>query len=232
MKIRTVTFTGADDGSKHKELYEISRDYPFVEWGILFSESQEGHKRFPSIKWILDLIEQANVEMKLSAHLCGKWLRRLLVGYFEIPEQHNDALKAFARMQLNFHADLLITNNFSMSSILRAMNKEFIFQIDGRNQNIYQCAKDLGVKAFPFFDLSHGAGRLPENWESPLDEIYCGYAGGLGPTNLDEQLNIIEDKVGDREIWIDMETNVRSGPFDLLDMRKVMNAIKIAEKWI
>ena len=36
------------------------------------------------------------------------------------------------------------------------------------------------------------------------------YAGGLGPDNLEEELKRIEEVAGDRTIWIDMETKVRS----------------------
>ena len=37
MKLTKVTLTGADDFTDPKRLIEISREYPFVEWGILFS---------------------------------------------------------------------------------------------------------------------------------------------------------------------------------------------------
>ncbi len=47
MKIDKVTLTGADDSVRPAELVEISQQYPLVEWGILFSKSQQGTARFP-----------------------------------------------------------------------------------------------------------------------------------------------------------------------------------------
>lgn len=54
------------------------------------------------------------------------------------------------------------------------------------------------------FDTSSGFGILPEKWPELLPELYCGYAGGLGPDNLQEQLEKIESVIGDNEIWVDM----------------------------
>ena len=39
-------------------------------------------------------------------------------------------------------------------------------------------------------DKSGGAGIVPEEWSEPI-AWYNGYAGGLGPQNLEEQLSLI-----------------------------------------
>src|SRR5262245_10120922 len=49
-------------------------------------------------------------------------------------------------------------------------------------------------------------GVVPAHWPAPIEGVYCGYAGGLGPDTLQEPLEKIATKVGDRTIWIDMET--------------------------
>jgi hypothetical protein len=228
MKIKTITFTGADDYTSIRDLYGISKRYPFVEWGILFSKSQEAAQRFPGIKWIHSLVSADLEGINLSAHLCGSWLRDILLGNYNIPQKHSDVLRAFKRVQLNTHGEEHHIGRFA--DILKAMNKQFIFQIDKVNDHIYRKARTDGVQAYPFFDLSHGAGQLPEKWDRPLDEVYCGYAGGLGPHNLQDALEVIAMIVGDRTIWIDMETHVRTdGEFDL---DKVQQCIKIAERWM
>ena len=228
MKISTITFTGADDKTNIGRLHEISALHPFVEWGILFSRTQEGSPRFPSLEWMRIFAPPSGIPMNLSAHLCGGWLRELLAGAYHIPEGHSTLLGYFNRVQLNFHDESQTFGTQGMY-LMKAMNKDFIFQIDGTNTHIYRYMKDKEVRAFPFFDLSHGAGHIPETWDSPLDETYCGYAGGLGPHNLEQQLHAIEGVVGDRSIWVDMETHVRTnGEFDL---DKVQQCIDIARRW-
>jgi hypothetical protein len=114
-------------------------------------------------------------------------------------------------------------------------SKEFIFQYDNINPAIHVAAA-AGVNCSALFDLSHGQGILPEQWPDTLPNIKCGYAGGLGPDNLEDQIISIEQKSGDTPIWIDMETKVRTDREDLglsiFDMNKVEECLKIAAKFI
>jgi len=34
MKLRHITFTGADDNTNLSEILDISKKYPFIEWGF------------------------------------------------------------------------------------------------------------------------------------------------------------------------------------------------------
>jgi hypothetical protein len=81
------------------------------------------------------------------------------------------------------------------------------------------------------FDLSHGAGVLPETWPKPLT-IPCGYAGGLSPEIVARQIERVSALVGDKHIWIDAETKLRS-PNDLLfDLEKVRTFLEVAKPWV
>ena len=80
MKINQVTLTGADDSVRPAHLIEISREYPFVEWGLLFSKSQQGTARFPSLNWLQELNHVAEGQnLNLCAHLCGLGVRDLIM---------------------------------------------------------------------------------------------------------------------------------------------------------
>jgi len=62
-------------------------------------------------------------------------------------------------------------------------------------------------------DESKGTGILPERWPVPPTDYSIGYAGGIGPDNIKFVLETIQEVVvpHDREdIWIDMETRLRS----------------------
>src|SRR5262245_5353667 len=76
-----VTFTGADDSIEPEDLAEISKQYPFVEWGILFSKSQQGTPRCPSERWLRKFaaVMIQNPAAQLSAHLCGRWVREFVL---------------------------------------------------------------------------------------------------------------------------------------------------------
>ena len=96
-----------------------------------------------------------------------------------------------------------------------------------RSRRVWIAAVGAGVNCSTLFDLSHGAGVLPEQWPKPLPGIRCGYAGGLSPDNIKEQLTLISAAVGDTPIWIDMETHVRSNNDRLFDLGKVEQVLKV-----
>jgi len=53
MKLDRVTITGADNSVENMhEIFDLSQQFPFVEWGILVSHSSVGKPRFPSLMWI------------------------------------------------------------------------------------------------------------------------------------------------------------------------------------
>lgn len=62
MEIKIVTITGADDNTNHSDMINISKDFPFVEWGILFSSSRQGSERYPSIEWVNELMNVKNAK--------------------------------------------------------------------------------------------------------------------------------------------------------------------------
>ena len=68
-------------------------------------------------------------------------------------------------------------------------------------------------------------------WQK-LDSVPMGYAGGLGPDTLAEQLPKIAEATGDRTIWIDMESKVRSEDDQQFDLDKVRACLEISKSWV
>ena len=96
MKLERMTVTGADDMTNVKGMIELSKEYRFLEWGILFPLS--GGSRFPTSEWFAHLLEEkGKTPMNLSAHLCGGDLDDALENKSKIN------LDEFKRIQLNFH---------------------------------------------------------------------------------------------------------------------------------
>lgn len=229
MILDRVTFTGADDSVDPLELVEISAAFPFVEWGILFSLSHQGQPRYPSRPWIDRLADAATPGMNFSAHLCGRWAREMVV---EADNTWGVAYETslFRRIQINFHGRYHHRHPHFIFLLEAHFEKQFILQCDGVNDHWVKEAAEKSL-CVPLFDTSGGKGLLPKTWPKPWKGVYCGYAGGLGPQNVTEQLEIIRNLGGNQHFWIDMERRVRSADdavFDLSKVRAVLEKVKAA----
>lgn len=231
MKISTITFTGADDRTDQSVMQAISDEFPRVEWGILFSRGNRGMSRYPKLSWLAELIK-THPGIHLSAHLCGQYVRDLLAGDFG--QFDMDWSSSFKRIQVNFHG--IKVDDTQAEAFLGGLasydqTHEWILQMDGVNENIYWAAKAQAIRVFPLFDLSGGDGVTPDTWPTPTAD-FCGYAGGLGPHNLEEQLKKIEGIVdSDDPIWIDFETWVRNDK-DEFCFDRIRQCLEIARPYM
>ncbi len=231
MKITKVTMTGADDSVTPESLIELSNKYPFVEWGILFSQNRFGSNRFPSVEW-LSTLQHVSDGRYFSAHFCGHIVNETLYGGDSFIKVLGSVWGIFQRVQINTHG---IEHAFKPNSMVTLLNsypeKQYIFQYDNQNVPILAYSSAMDVNCAALFDMSHGAGILPEEWPQPLDDVPCGYAGGLSPENIKEQLDLLNSVLpDDLEIWIDMETHIRSNNDIQFDLNKVETVLKICKE--
>jgi hypothetical protein len=171
-------------------------------------------------------------------------VRDICEGNWSICEDMPGILGMFKRLQLNFHSQehRLDREKFAQGiKVLIAkgeLDHQIIFQLDDVNNDILDYAVSQGINAVGLFDRSGGDGILPESWPTSKYS-YVGYAGGLSPENLDEQLHLIEKQVPNgKNIWIDVETRVRS-PDDtdyslrkLFDLDKCLRFLEVSEPWV
>ena len=234
MKIEKVTFTGFDDLTSYAGMVDISQNYPWVEWGILVSMHHSGKSaRYPSPEIIKEMFgymsRRPAARPNFAMHVCGVYCRKILRGDWQIFEDMPFLVGEFKRIQLNFHDEKTSydTEKF-INSIKVRSGLDIIFQVDNNNRKVFDCFRQYQWAA-PLFDLSGGAGIVPEEWPRHEGKL-CGYAGGLGPHNLNEELMKIEYVVDDGRIWIDMETHVRTNGF--FDLKKVEKCLEILKPWI
>ncbi len=131
--LNRVTITGADDSVYPETLLQLSRIYPFAEWGILMSRSNEGSPRFPTQIWINELIRAIDkpspLNIPLSAHICGYWVRDICRGGLDLYYARKEMLRHFTRMQLNFHGETQLVNNDILNYKLKGFGvRQIIFQ--------------------------------------------------------------------------------------------------------
>jgi hypothetical protein len=243
-----VTITGADDTTDIETMLNLSREYPFLEWGILVSRKAEGRGRFPSRTWIDELVAAVATrpEVELSTHVCGAWVRAMFMGELDW-SQLPTVIGKSNRIQINTHAEIHQSTTAMWTSLAQHPTKQYVFQWDGVNDHLTYAAKampckgGIGIKVAVLFDTSGGAGILPESWPEPLNGIYCGYAGGLGPDNVAENISKIEKLYANpfrhsiapaRTFWIDMERRVRTNDDSRLDMDAVRRVLEQSAKFM
>ncbi len=221
MALLRLTFTGADGATNLDDLASIaSRHKRFVEWGILLPPG--GKSRFPNLAWVQEIVGMARWEgIALSGHLCPPWTGRFLSGSATIADLVGDC---FQRIQVNTHGEPYYPHPGIKGAMEGDSEREYILQID--NANPWQ---RLGPNIKGLYDLSHGGGVVPDSWPKP-SHSWVGYAGGLGPHNLAREIPKILEAARGADIWIDLETHVRTnGEFDL---DKVRRCIAIAEPFL
>lgn len=242
-----MTITGADDAVEVKKLMEIEKEFPFVEWGILFSGTKVGAERYPQPAWIANAVTNLK---KCSAHLCGAYSRSVLEkrGIDFLEHVHTQ----FERVQLNY--------NFSQNDkwdieplikyLVRTDNlKKVILQNNKSNSRLIN-----DVIGFPLihsglnilYDASGGRGTVIEKVEAPFPNHYTGYSGGIGPDNVEDVCKLITGQVSgsfsvtngaakltqnnERYVWIDMESGVRTD--NKFDLDKVWSVLEKAASYV
>lgn len=226
MKINKVTLTGADNKTNYADLLKLQEQYPFVEWGILFSKSREGQQRYPTQEHIKDQFTGIG-SLELSAHFCGWWSKVVLENQnFELitglPDQ-------FKRVQLNYN--FKNSKGFDLITLLRfAENynqKSIILQYNRSNSEVldkFRSENVLPENIHFLYDGSGGRGTEIQVIDEPIGTYYTGYSGGLSTENIDSICATISRAENQSKVWIDMESGVRTdNDFDLIKVETILH---------
>ena len=212
-----VTITGADDDVYPSALQGLSREFGFVEWGLLVSTSRQGTARYPTAMWRDAMVGRAhlsNRQMFTSWHACGACSTATVSGA--------DRWVRRQRMQINGY---LPGKWRALARLASLLNVEFILQCRSEADLPSVATDACRIRgASVLYDPSAGSGRRPERWPETPTNVKVGFAGGIGPDNV---LSVIE-QIGTRgaPYWIDMETGVRTDDkFDLAKVRRVLEQV-------
>lgn len=208
-----ITLTGVDERT---DLDALSKILPFsnihIEFGILYTWNTEKRNRYPCRSSIVRILEQLQGN-KLSLHVCGRKAKEKLINY-----DLTDMTHLVQRIQVNGHIwyddALKICELYSNHTIITQYNNQSIglLELDAPNHAL-------------LIDSSGGRGISPEHWDRPNTIKSVGFAGGLGPDNIqDELLRIKKVAIGDW--WVDMEGKLRDEN-DWFDINKVNQIISL-----
>lgn len=219
-----ITFTGADEHTDLGRMRELTTRFP-IEWGVLMSPKRQGKEpRYPGWKTI-DLIR--GLAVNRSAHFCGGYSRNALTGK-QMPEMR-EKTEGFNRVQINYVPSpaQFPTLSAGVGRVLghaeaayfgAYIQKPVIVQ-----HRTLKFPDEYGVSFL--FDRSGGKGEKPSSWPiHPGAGKLVGYAGGLSPENVLEELAKMDRG---HPFWIDMEGRVRddNDRFDLGKVEAVCRAV-------
>lgn len=225
MLINKLTITGADDSVDPIQLINLSKLYPFVEWGILYSVNKEGTNRYPSQKWINIL---NNYEVNLSAHFCGWHSKSVLEGgkYYLI----NNLTPNYKRVQLNYSFFNFLYDLESLYKYSESItNRKIILQHNNKNSEPlrkHKPTENINI----LYDSSGGRGKVISGINQPFINNYTGYSGGLSPENIEHFCDLITKYPNESNVWLDLESGVRTD--NVFDIKKVEEVLSIVSKFV
>lgn len=237
--LKMVSIAGVDDGVKPSELQALTEEFPFVEWGVIFTRNSCGLRpRYPSLRWMAELDEYS---LPVCMHLSGKIVRKVAPadGPVDFKPIYTaiSLLESLKRIQLNLspYVPDWATHQTELDSFANANNLSFILQTGTFDHPSVRAGTwDAGASnpdywtAISFLhDASGGKGLIGE-FEAPVKGAFTGYAGGISPENLTETMDRIYATGIDQPFWIDMESGVRTeDQFDLDKVRSVLEQARI-----
>ena len=242
MRLAYCTLTGADDNTDIIQLADMASEFPFVEWAFLYSSVREGSARYPTQNWIARALDTLPKNVNVAVHMCGSAVDDCINGadhggldgrstevlrtriLIHFAERHGGRIQLNARRSTVQHADF--TRLFDY-----APNAKFILQHNSYTAPLIESLQDrknLSVLC----DKSGGRGVREENWQpSPFTGLPYGYAGGIGPGTIEQDLADIEQVAPSYDTWIDMESSLRtvlpSGK-DIFDLQKCRDVLTVA----
>ncbi|MNR71763.1 hypothetical protein D3C71_24410 [compost metagenome] len=239
--LRYVTLTGADEATDLKKLVSLAKRYEFAEWGVLYSPERAGKGgRYPSVQWLEAFAKLAKKEhLNVALHICGKAVQDLLEGVTAYNWNNRPAAIArlfelagqFGRVQINVRADAARAADYRklVNDLHRTEARtRVIFQWNEKNAAVCEALSfEPGFETL--VDASGGRGVVPSEWPNLARRGMrrVGFAGGLGPENILEQLRAIDVIQQEDTFWLDMESKVRTADdqFDLFRCEHVLEAV-------
>lgn len=230
MKLTRVTFTGIDEWTDLQRLSRLSQQYPYAEFGLLVSKNwTHNGPRFPNPAIIWKLANLWGQQpLSLACHLCGDLAIDAAHGdwsYDTFAEAMNEPglIIIFERVQLN------IDSKPFFDELHRFQKGRFEIIVQMQNDTLCRQFIEGGSPEGMSYLIDSSGGRGIDTPIEVVDapDIHIGYAGGIGPENVEEKLRYLLQYPSEGKFWIDMESRVRTA--DRFDLDKVEEVLRICD---
>lgn len=218
MKVTRVGCTGFDDTHKFEEVAQFAASSDLVEVGIPVSREKQGRATYPTFKWIQDylkFVSKNHQDLRHALHVNGDICRDFLNGklspelkkLISITYQASET-PVVGRIQMS------LDDKPDLEALAKLVEKLSMFRIsfpyNSHTASMLTKAADLFMFDI-LVDSSAGKGLLPDSWPPIIfPDRFQGYAGGLTPENIKDNLNNISLIVpSDTAIGIDVETGIK-----------------------
>ena len=217
MKIKFITCSGTNEHTDIQGLVNLLSTYQQAEAGIqIWEDKCAAH--MPRYHWIKELHAYLNDKkqiVNLAAHINRGWVEGFCAGNLapELEEilnlQDYQGNKFIKRLQLNFKIgrEKKPDINRLIDTIKRFPKQRVILSYNSSNAELINQIYSQGIMFDVLFDASFGAGIMPKEREkAAFSDRLQGYAGGLGPDNIaDELAKISAVTPKNAEIYIDAQ---------------------------
>lgn len=199
MRLKKITCSGANEYTPIEPMIYLLQKYPRAELGIQVSGKKAAFStaRYWWITALYETLQNWETPIPIALHINSDWVERFCQG--DIPEELFIWLKSYRlkngepfikRVQLNFKIGREKTPN--MEQLLKAMAmcpQRIILSYNQDNADFIKQVYDRGAIFDLLFDASHGEGVLANSYLPPVfPDVLQGYAGGLSPENVTEEL--------------------------------------------
>lgn len=245
MNIVKVSMIGANEKLPASDIIDFLRAHPQAEIGIGVSR-QKGDFKTPRFDYVMSLMEQYNkvyVPGKtgtIALHINGNgrdgkdgWPYRVSQGYFPaaLYEMMHFPDMSIQLNHLGYNFDPIGGSHLVYSFDLKFVPKSrlILSYCDKTAKYIQNVIKEIrgwelmDVECDVLYDTSFGGGKMANKYDAPLyDGVRQGYAGGLGPDNILDELPKIQaaQTNPNAEIWIDAEGKLQNDAKTTLDLTR------------
>lgn len=245
MQLRYITCSDIRENASVDKVIELLQISSKVEIGIQ-AHRPTMNKGMPRHMWLENLLSLSDCfsqPLNIAIHINHAWCSDFCDGI--IPEELQELLDRkhkgtgkpiIKRWQLNLGDATSIPCADKTSKIIKNYRQnEFVFPYNN-NKKLQEFISRLDRKGVNFsllYDSSYGAGISPESWNSPVYMNHPqGYAGGLSPENVSENLDKIAKVAGSRtDIWIDAEGKLKIPGTKTFDIQRAKQYINAALNW-
>jgi len=243
MNLRYITCSDPREHLPVPDVISLLKMSPLVEIGIQTSSGTMSQSKPRKLWFDVLMFHVVNNPhpLNVALHINYDWCDDLCSG--KIPYELGTWLKmrnrrtdgpAIRRWQLNIGDR---TQNFDAASVARLIRshpeQEFILPYNDKVKSKIEFLYKTGEKFSLLYDSSYGYGVSPENWNAPVYITHpMGYAGGLSPENVSENLNKISAVTPrDYSTWIDAEGRLMKPGTRQFDIDRARQYVRNALAW-